>query len=370
MAVGSLAGVHRGRQSGSILLLVLFMCLAVAVAVQAVSAVVLCAERSMIDESVGRGRLAEKDRGLATLRQMSLTGWEPSAWRVVWDKAEGPAAAGPVEGALSELEGGVGWVMEAAVRQSPAVSALAASAWLERGRDGVDLPLAALVAETVTAAPGRSEPWLAVETEGGGGEASGGTAVGYVVGLPDRPLLGEGCALLGMREPWRLDPGWAALESRQAVEERTAARVSGTEAEEAGAPAARGTTGDGSMTLPAVAPGPQVVLLDRGAGRRLQLSDALDGPMGTPEEPVLVLATGGAELDAQDLGDLYGVVVVDDGSLLLAGTTVHGAVIVTGGVDFGGDGRLLFSRSILRWATDRSLQRARLVPGTRWEGME
>lgn len=379
MAARSLCGVRGGCQRGSILLLVLFMCLAVAVVVQAVSAVVLCAERSVIDESVGRGRLAEKDQGLVTLRQISLTGWEPSPWRVVWERTEGPGPAGSVEGSVSELEGGGGWVLEAAVRQEPTVSALEASAWLERGRDGIDLPLAALVAETVTAAVGRSEPWLATDgapwaedagVDDGSTPTGTGQTVGYVVGPPDKPLLGEGCALLEMREPWRLDPAWAALESRDAVEARTAARMSGSETEEGGAPAARGATEGGLTTLPAVAPGPRVVLLDRDAGRRLQLSDALDGQTGSPEEPILVLVTDGAELDARGVGDLYGVLLVDNGSLLLDGTTVHGAVFATGIVDFGGDGRLLFSRGILRWATDRSLQRARLVPGTRWEGME
>jgi len=205
MAAGSLTGVRGGCQSGSILLLVLFMCLAVAVVVQAVSAVVLCAERSVIDESVGRGRLAEKDQGLVTLRQISLTGWGPSSWRVVWDRAEGPGAAGSVEGSVSELEGGGGWVLEAAVRQEPTVSALEASAWLERGRDGIDLPLAALVAETVTAAVGRSEPWLATDgapwaedagVDDGSSPTGAGQTVGYVVGPPDKPLLGEGCALV------------------------------------------------------------------------------------------------------------------------------------------------------------------------------
>ncbi|MBN1321827.1 MAG: hypothetical protein JXA87_13430 [Thermoleophilia bacterium] len=355
MVAGSLIGGRRGCQSGSILLLVLFMCLAVAVVVQAVSAVVLCAERSVTDESVGRQRLAEKDQGLATLRQVALTNWAISPWAVAWERAQGPAAARPVEGSLRELEGDVGWVMEAAVRQDLSVSALAASAWVERGRDGIDLPLAALVAETVSGAPGRSEPWLAAEGETGDGGAAAGTAVGYVVVPPDEPLLDEGCVLVELRERWRLDTGWAALESREDVEEQTAARLTSD-------------GGDGRTPLAAVAPEPQVILMGRDGGRRLELSDEMG--MGTPDQPLLVLVTGGAEFDAQGLGDLYGVLVVDDGSLLLDGTTVHGAVFATGSIDFGNSGRLLFSRAILRWATDRSLQRARLVPGTRWEGME
>ena len=89
-----------------------------------------------------------------------------------------------------------------------------------------------------------------------------------------------------------------------------------------------------------------------------------------PDAPVLVVVTGGADLDARDRGDLYGVIVVDDGSVLLEGTVLHGAVFATGEVALGQTGQILFSREILRWATDRSLHRVRLVPGTRWEGLE
>jgi hypothetical protein len=49
---------------------------------------------------------------------------------------------------------------------------------------------------------------------------------------------------------------------------------------------------------------------------------------------------------------------------------VHGAVFATDTLDLGETGHIFFSRSVLRWATDRSLVRVRLVPGTRKEGME
>ena len=54
----------------------------------------------------------------------------------------------------------------------------------------------------------------------------------------------------------------------------------------------------------------------------------------------------------------------------LDGTTLHGAVFATGSVDLGETGRVVYNRPILRWATDRSLGRTRLVPGSRWEGTE
>ena len=111
------------------------------------------------------------------------------------------------------------------------------------------------------------------------------------------------------------------------------------------------------------------------------LVDAVRGERGTTVElpqgwgasadgPALLVVTGGARLDARGRGDLYGVIVVDDGDILLDGTRVHGALFATGDVDFGLTGAVAFCRSILRWATDRSLVRDRLVPGTRWESME
>ena len=48
----------------------------------------------------------------------------------------------PAEGSLAAIEGSE-WVMQASSRQEPTVSATTVSAWLERGRDGIDLPLAA-----------------------------------------------------------------------------------------------------------------------------------------------------------------------------------------------------------------------------------
>jgi hypothetical protein len=55
--------------AGSALILVLFACLATAVVLQSLCTVLLIAERALVDESVGRERLGEKDEGLAILRQ-------------------------------------------------------------------------------------------------------------------------------------------------------------------------------------------------------------------------------------------------------------------------------------------------------------
>ena len=54
-------------------------------------------------------------------------------------------------------------MLKATVRQEPDVSRLSTSALLERGRDGIDLPLAAVVAGSIAAAAGRVVPWLEAE---------------------------------------------------------------------------------------------------------------------------------------------------------------------------------------------------------------
>jgi hypothetical protein len=344
----------RAGQTGSILMLVLFMCLGVAVVVQGLCAVVLCAQRAVFDEAVGRARLEEKDRGLATLRQRALQDWQATSWTIVYEGAGvilGPGAEsssvedpGAVEGRLYEFEGGAGWAMQAVVRQDDTISRLTTSAWVERARDGIDLPLAGLVAEAVKADPGRAMPWMEVTAEAqvedddsSPGAALG--AVGYVVEPAEAPLLGENCSLVKLAAPWRLDPGWLA---------------------------GVGEDGRAASAL-AVAPGPGVSILTSRGGRTVEMPRHGGAE---PKSPALVIVTGGADLDARNLGDLYGVIVMDDGSVLLDGTTLHGALFASGSVLLGETGQLVFSRSILRWATDRSLSRARLVPGSRWEGME
>ena len=85
--------------------------------------------------------------------------------------------------------------------------------------------------------------------------------------------------------------------------------------------------------------------------------------------PVLVVATGGPILDLTARGDLYGVIVAEEGSVRLEGTRLHGALLAGDWVDLGSSGQLLYDRAVWRWATDRSLVRTRLVPGTRRENI-
>jgi hypothetical protein len=316
--------------------LVLFACLATAVVLQSLGTVLLCAERALVDESVGRERSAEKDEILALLRQQALSFWQPDGWRMVSTGDGLGDALG--EGAISELPDGGDWVMSAIARQDPTVSRLTASAWLERGRDGIDLPLAAVVAGAVTATAGRTTAWV----ESDGGESKGGSEIGsagravvHVVRPMVGPVLGPGVVADILSAVWRLDQGWASVDP------------------------------DATTT---VAPRPGATWLRGRYGGWERLPIGSEGL--TPATPMLVVLTGGATLDARNQNDIYGVIVVDDGSVLLDGTTLHGALFVTGTVELGGSGRLIYLPSILRWATDRSLNRVRLIPGTREEGME
>lgn len=325
----------QGGDVGSILLLLLLACLAIAVVVHTAVTVVVCAERALTDESVGRSRMAEKDAGLSALRESALAAWEETSWMTV---GEGPH---PVEGALGSVVEDPDLLLGATVRHADSASRVVVSAWVERGRDGVDLPVAALVAASITADSARDTPWMEAGSEGGDG--AGGddpdpapVALAYACEPPAVPLLGPGCSLVKIGAPWRLDPGWRSFAEAASRE--------------------------------GVAPGENVALL---AGRPGWTERFPEGSGGrSAADPMLVVLTGGAHLDATDLGELYGVLVVDAGSVQLEGTAVHGAVFATGAVVLGSTGRVVYSQPILRWATDRSLVRTRLVPGSRRESTE
>ena len=201
---------------------------------------------------------------------------------------------------------------------------------------------------------------MTARLETGAGSAAAGApsestiATAFLRSLPSEPIVADGFCVAQMTAAWRLDPGWAVL-----------ARLA-----ESGVPDELQENSAG------VRFGPGAIVLAGGRGRWLSLDEELTAADGsrmagsTIESPLLVLVTGGAGLDARGLGDFFAVVVVDDGSVRLDGTTIHGAVFVTDVLDVGMTGGVRYCRSLLRWAADRSLQRARLVPGTRWEGTE
>jgi hypothetical protein len=335
-ASGPWSGATRPRMAadGSAVLLALFVCLAVASVVQVLAVVVMCGARAVGDESVGREQLAQRDEGLARLRAAALETWREMPWASLGE------AASHTYGQLSQIEGSEEcseeWVLAAGVRHNPTVTLATTSAWLERGRDGLDLPYAALVATQVLVAVERASQWLGIEEayaeDGAGGEGGGGAseAVAYVLRLPESRQIEEGCSLVEMKEPWELDDGWRALFK---------------------------------SPLPL---GPRVRLMSGEEGDTILLP--ADLAASSVDDPVLVVVLGGADLDARAAGDVHGVLVVDGGSALLDGTILHGAAFVGDCIDFGLNGRLEFCDPVLRWATDRSLQRVRLVPGTRREG--
>ncbi len=200
------------------------------------------------------------------------------------------------------------------------------TALAELGHDGLDLPHSALVAEMVVLPGDRVAPVAALDPE------TEPAAAVHVADGVDPALLGSGITLAVLDRPWRLDPGTLALAVAESERPRSGI----------------------------------VVLTDQSAGwYRLP-----PGSPGTsPEDPILLVAAGGAGLDLRDLGELFGVVVVDGAGLRLDGTRVHGAVVVSEEVDLGLTGQVLWSSFLYRWATDRSVRRVRLVPGSRVEAL-
>lgn len=312
---------------GSILILVLFACLAVAVVVQTLTTVALCAERAALDEATGRQRLAEKDAALVALRKHALTAWEEAP-----DVDLGPEL-GQVQGSLTRLDPANDWILQAAARQEASLSRLVTSAWVERGRDGIDLPLAAVVATKVITAPDREPPCIEAEPQA---PDEGAIAKVFVRELPAGAAVAAGCSLLSLGQIWRLDAGWCVL--------------------------------SGAADPEGLAAGCRVLIFTGDRIQQVHLPADSGGLQA--DAPCLVVVTGGADLEAEGRGDLYAVLVVDDGSVSLEGTVLHGAVFVSDTVDLGSTGRVVFSRQILRWATDRSLVRSRLIPGSRSEWAE
>ncbi|OFV81839.1 MAG: hypothetical protein A2W26_10365 [Acidobacteria bacterium RBG_16_64_8] len=316
-------------EGGSIVLLTLLACLAVALCVQVLSVVVVCGMHALNEEAHGRQQLAARDAGLGVLRSLAAGSWAVVPWRSV------ATGAGQEVGRLAELEGSLGWALLAEVKDSPESTPLTTAAWVERGRDGLELPLAAVVAASVNASWERVTPWLVgehddadLETTTDGDRA----AVGYVGRCDGPALIGEGCALEALSGEWRLDDGW-----RSFFED------------------------------------------DRSFGDGVWVMRGVDGSMATlpaecveagVESAALVVVTGGADLDARWRGDISAVIVADGGSVLLDGTVVKGAVFASDEVDVGLTGQVEYRPTTLRWATDVSLRRTRLTPGTREEGTQ
>ncbi len=317
-----------GGQGGSVVLFVLFVALAVAVLVQALSIVVVASDRGKDAEQTGRDLLLQKQQALLEARQSLLVTWSPQ------DRIAGSESSGSVSTTAATISASGGWALDVSASQPDDVSPIVVSTWMERGRDGVDLPSAALVADRVVYEADRVLPWSDVDQYAFGTAGLEEAAVVWLREAPPPGLVGERVSVRTAAAPWALDETWRLLFG-------------------AGAAGETGVAATSSVTA-----------LGARDGQTVRLPG---GCTGRPGAPVLIVVTGGGALDARGLGDLYGVVVVDHGGVLLDGTRVHGALFVTGDADLGRTGQLLFARDTLRWATDRSLIRVRLVPGTRRE---
>ncbi len=322
------------REEGSILLLVLFVCLGVAVLVQVVAAVAVCLDSGNEAEARGRLLMEENDSALAWVRDDLLGSWSTFERRL--DARDGWPAG--VWASVAAGTGSPDLLLEVTAAHETSVLPVEVSAWIERGSDGFDLPFVGLVADQVTWASGRANAWLQTE------EAVGLQPTGLVRMASPSPLLGPGVSLSGLGRSWGLDDGWRrfCMDSAPAV----------------GA--------DGLPARDGLAPGPQVIIFDRRSG-----TTSIPADWGNEATmPALFVVIGGASVDASERGDVYGVIVADGGAVFLEGTRLHGAVFATRTVDMGVDGGVTFSPAVLRWATDRSLVRTRLVPGTRREAVE
>jgi hypothetical protein len=320
-----------------VVLFALFVCIAIAVLVQTLSVIVMCAERAADAENRGRQLMKDKDQALGGVRQELLSSWAPRGWFATSEGSQ------EVETAVAEIPESGGWALQATARHSAGVSPINVAGWVEKGRDGIDLPLAGLVAGEARWIGGRVTPWLEMDSPlaaDAGDSVADGRPTAWLQTVPQAPVLGQGVTLTSLRAPWRLDRGWRALLEP----------VGGTGAATEG-------VGPGGATTVLRGRGGTTVALPAGWG-------ATDG------ECALLVVMGGASLDATGRRDLYGVIVVDDGAVSLDGTRLHGAVIATRTVDFGATGEVVFVPANLRRATDGSLVRTRLVPGSRREGIE
>lgn len=334
-------------EAGSALLLAVFMCLACAALCLALTGLIRLAQDVRLSELAGENVQSRAQDGLVRARDACLQAWGPITLRDddgvnVQTSELDPQEPNRLEATAVVPAGGDG------VRE---YAGLVVRALLERGLDGPTLPFAALVATTCTmSSPREAAPVRPTGVAGGitSGSDPGRGVVPVFLCAPE-PLADVTCAIVQrMSTPWRLDEGTALWLA-----------------------SCRGVSG-------------AITILEGRPGTRLQLptmpsiitgSEPYDGggPSGGEMEPSpqLIVALGGADLSLERLGHLRAVVIVDGGSLLLEGTEVQGAAFVGGIVHFGQTGALVFDPAALRWATDGSLPRVRLVPGSRresWEG--
>ena len=317
--------VWRSRlgEIGSVLLLALFVCLACAVLCLSLGCLVRLSGGIRVSEDAGRGAVARATAIFTEARDHSLGRWGEEQ---VFESSGGAAVAVRALDPLEPWRMGVEAEIPTSGDGLRRVAAQWCSCTVERGLDGLDLPAAALVAELCLASIGRAEPVVT-------GAVSSVTPA--FLSFPDLSADLSGVPVRRLVGRWELDEGT-----------RTHLK------------ALRGLGGN-------------VVILEGNTGQCLTV-DPISAGIGVgvgraPDNPVLVVVMGGADAVLAEWGEVCGVVVVDGGSLVLEGTSLVGAAFVSRNIDMGETGALTFHPGILRWATDSSLPRVRLVPGTRSE---
>ena len=329
------------HQKGAILLFVLFVALAIALLAQALSVAVICAERGRDAENTGRELLADKEHALLDVRDGLLTEWAAHAW------SPGGEGSSGVSTMVEPISGSSDRAVDASAAHPADTSPLVLSAWVERGRDGVDLPMAGLVASSATWTGGRERPCVEMDKPQELSDAQG-EAVGenrpavWLVERAEGLPTGAGVQSQALARPWELDDGWRRVFDAVGQEE----------------------------TPSGLRPEPAVMVLSGKKGATVAWPQGVAGEAGEAGASVLVVVTGGVNLDADGLGDVYAVIVCNGGGVSLEGTRIHGGIFASGDVDFGSTGAVLFASDVVRWAADRSLLRARLVPGSRREVVE
>lgn len=307
------------------MLLVLLVALASALLVTGLAASFTAGSAGLKAEEAGRDSLARADNALVALAAAARERWEP---RLV-ESAESPAGevqlVPEVGGLLAAVAGpwpgtGTGGGSGASTG-APFMYRVAAH--VELGHDGLDLPRAAVVAEDVRIATGRG--LIGIASPDGVGAFYVATRLPVAAGT-----VAEGGTVRALTDEWRLDEGTKETATR-----------------EAGRPGSR-------ISVLAGSPGEWVAA-------------PMGNPGAEPEQSGIVVLTGGAWLDCRDRGDVFGVLVTEGGGVQLEGTRLHGAVYTGGVVELGDSGQVVWSPPVYRWATDRSVVRVRLVPGSRSE---
>lgn len=308
-------------QRGSILLATLLVCLGCAALVLCLGSLISVSLRVALTERAAQSADADSEALLEELRLAAVARWEPQGitrengaagnlgYRVDIDPEE-PTADVFLQATAS---------LPAAVYDGKAVNARRLSTLVERAWEGLELPPVALVAGSVVLTADRTTPGILP------GSGAPGKAVPVATEFVPAECLGE--------------LAWTHLTGRWSLDEGTVSWL---------------REGPGRAS--------SVTVQESRTGVPTRPDLALGG--GSAEDPLLLALIGGGVIDARNLGDVWGVLVGPE-DILLDGTVLHGATFCSGNLVLGAEGCLVFEESVRLWATDHSLYRVRLTPGTR-----